>query len=74
MIMIPLTLNQIKSAKVSDLEFFRHLLTLETWMWAELTINSALALCYESRLKGLSRETTLVLSNTRELNRVPSTE
>ena len=30
--------------------------------------------CYESRLKGLSQETTLVLSNTRELNRVPSTE
>ena len=34
----------MKSAKVSDLEFFRHLLMLETWMWAELTINSALAL------------------------------
>ena len=30
--------------------------------------------CYESRLKGLSQETTLVLSNTRELDRVPSTE
>ena len=26
---IPLMLNQMKSAKVSDLEFFRHLLTLE---------------------------------------------
>ena len=30
--------------------------------------------CYDSRLKGLSQETTLVLSNTRELDRVPSTE
>jgi len=29
-------------------------------------------MCYESRLKG--QETTLVLSNTRELNRVPSTK
>jgi len=32
------------------------------------------AKCYESKLKGLSNETTLVLSNTRELDRVPSTE
>jgi len=31
-------------------------------------------LCYDSRLKVLSQETTLVLSNTRELDRVPSTE
>ena len=31
-------------------------------------------LCYDSRLKGLSQETTLVLSDTRELDRVPSTE
>ena len=30
--------------------------------------------CYESKLKGLSDEATLVLSNTRELDRVPSTE
>ena len=30
--------------------------------------------CYESRLKGLNQETTLVLSNTRELNRVPNTK
>jgi len=30
--------------------------------------------CYESKLKELSDETTLVLSNTRELDRVPSTE
>ena len=30
--------------------------------------------CYESKLKVLSNETTLVLSNTRELDRVPSTK
>ena len=30
--------------------------------------------CYDSMLKGLSKELTLVLSDTRELNRVPSTE
>ena len=30
--------------------------------------------CYELKLKGLSDRTTLVLSNTRELDRVPSTK
>jgi len=30
--------------------------------------------CYDSMLKGLSKELTLVLSDIRELNRVPSTE
>jgi len=30
--------------------------------------------CYDLKLKGLSNKTTLVLSNTRELNRVPSTK
>ena len=30
--------------------------------------------CYESMLKGLGKEATLVLSNTRELDRVSSTE
>ena len=30
--------------------------------------------CYNSMLKGLSKELTLVLSDTRELDRVPSTE
>ena len=30
--------------------------------------------CYDSRLKELSDETTLVLSNIRELDRVPSTK
>ena len=35
-IMIPLALIQMKSTMMSDLEFFRQLLTLEIWMWAEL--------------------------------------
>ena len=30
--------------------------------------------CYDSKLKVLSNKTTLVLSNTRELDRVPSTK
>jgi len=30
--------------------------------------------CYELKLKGSSDRITLVLSNTRELDRVPSTE
>jgi len=30
--------------------------------------------CYDSKLKGLSNELTLVLSDTRELDRVPSTK
>jgi len=30
--------------------------------------------CYDSKSKGLSDELTLVLSDTRELDRVPSTE
>ena len=42
--MILLTLKQMKSAKMFDLEFFKHLLTLDIWMWAELIINSALVL------------------------------
>ena len=36
--------------------------------------NGARLQCYESMLEGLSKEATLVLSNTRELDRVPSTE
>ena len=31
-------------------------------------------MCYDLRLKVLSDKTTLVLSNTREFNKVPSTE
>ena len=31
-------------------------------------------ICYESKLKGLSNETILVLSNTRKLDKVPSTK
>ena len=30
--------------------------------------------CYDLKLKGLSNKTTLILSNTRELDRVPSTK
>ena len=30
--------------------------------------------CYDSMLKGLSKELTLVLSDTRELNRIPDTK
>ena len=30
--------------------------------------------CYDLKLKGLSDKTTLVLSNTRELDRVPKTK
>jgi len=30
--------------------------------------------CYDLKLKGLSNKTTLVLSNTRELDRVPNTK
>jgi len=33
-----------------------------------------LQICYDSMLKVLSKELTLVLSDTRELDRVPSTE
>ena len=36
--------------------------------------NLELLNCYGSRLKGCSQETTLVLSNTRELDRVPNTK
>ena len=32
------------------------------------------AICYDLRLKVLSNKTTLILSNIRELNRVPSTK
>ena len=31
-------------------------------------------ICYDSKLKGLSDELTLVLSDTRELDRVPNTK
>jgi len=36
--------------------------------------NDKMSRCYDSMLKGLSKELTLVLSDTRELDRVPSTE
>ena len=38
------------------------------------SISGLVASCYNSRLKELSQEITLVLENTRELDRVPSTE
>jgi len=40
----------------------------------KIRLITILAWCYESRLKGLSQETTLVLSGTRELDRVPTTK
>ena len=51
----------------------------EKLLWQPLVIKTndytaSKSLCYESRLKGLSQETTLVLSNTRELDRVPKTK
>jgi len=42
-------------------------------IWLFLIIVSTMS-CYGSRLKGLSQEATLVLSNTRELDRVPNTK
>ena len=43
---------------------------------AELTkeLNRMLGICYDLKLKVLSSKTTLVLSNTRELDRIPSTK
>jgi len=38
----------------------------------KLAVNGVI--CYDSKLKVLSNELTLVLSDTRELDRVPSTE
>ena len=38
------------------------------------TLNSNQTPCYDLKLKVSSNKTTLVLSNTRELNRVPSTK
>ena len=31
-------------------------------------------MCYDSKLKGLNNELTLILSDTRELDRVPNTK
>ena len=39
-----------------------------------LLSTSNLAVCYDLKLKELSNRTTLVLNNTRELDRVPSTK
>ena len=42
-------------------------------MQEEITVEALLD-CYDSMLKVLSKELTLVLSDTRELNRVPNTK
>ena len=44
--------------------------------WPSFFANSLMTSCscYRSRLKELSQETTLVLSNTRELDKVPKTK
>ena len=39
-----------------------------------ITVMLKLCYCYELKLKELSNRTTLVLSNIRELDRVPSTK
>ena len=44
--------------------------TVKLWLSTSMRIY----LCYDLKLKGLSSKTTLVLSNIRELNRVPSTK
>ena len=41
---IPLFVLWMKSATMSNLVFFRHLLTLAMWVWAELMINSVVCL------------------------------
>jgi len=47
----------------------------ERWKQAEDRVYRERGIkCYDSKLKVLSNETTLVLSNTRELNRVHSTK
>ena len=49
---------------------------MRNYWWPEVTrdVGRYVEGCSESRLKGLSQETTLVLSNTRELDRVPNTK
>ena len=43
-------------------------------MKMEVSFSREETLCYDSMLKGLSKELTLVLSDTRELDRVPKTK
>ena len=52
---------------------FEALYILVAWSILHIIVKNS-ASCYESILKGLSKEATLVLSNTRELDRVPSTK
>ena len=74
------TLHQdILSALSSDPIVTKHISTDGQWSTdpnSLLLLNNRIYVpsCYDSKLKGLSNELTLVLSDTRELDRVPSTE
>ena len=59
----------IKGFKIGDGNMLIMLLFWDTFI--EFSVYSS---CYDLKLKGLSDRTTLVLSNTRELDRVPSTK
>ena len=65
--------NKNKNEKENE-EKLSLLLSILIYTPTFIIITSINHTCYESRLKGLSQETTLVLSNTRELDRVSSTE
>ena len=59
--------------KLQDYDFtLKHILK-KTNMKADI-LSRKDQVCYDLKLKGLSDKTTLVLSNTRELDRVPSTK
>ena len=60
-IIILLFVLQMKSVIMSDLEFFRHLLTLAMWMWAELTINSAICLAISMMTSFLNSPLVIML-------------
>jgi len=47
---------------------------LNKWMIKNNYLLPLISDCYDSMLKGLSKELTLVLSDTRELDRVPNTK
>ena len=51
-----------------------HTTKIESWLLDTGNFIFKSTNCYDSRLKELSDETTLILSNTRELNRVPNTK
>ena len=67
--------------KVRKVRFLRVVIRLEKNKMEEEKVKEVLdwptskrVKCYDSRLKVLSQETTLVLSNIRELDRVPNTK